>query len=95
VVGFDICCSGRLRGKRGSPETTWASLTNDSAYEHSNVQLTKEVFKVAIDEFLHEYARATNELIASMGEGGLLTDLRKVVATAAKMPQTISSCGGV
>jgi len=58
---------GRLRGKRGSPETTWYELAHGPTYEYGtgSVALTKEVFKVSLDEFLHEYARITNELIKS------------------------------
>jgi hypothetical protein len=57
---------GRLRGKRGAPKTTWYALANGLAcdFNTGSVQLTKEVFKVALDEFLQLYARVTNDLRA-------------------------------
>ena len=50
----------RLEGKRGSPDTTWSSVATDSDLD--SVPLTKEVFKVAVREFLTEYARISELL---------------------------------
>jgi len=56
---------GRLRGKRGTEETTWGSLASNPSdkYRTGSVALTKEIFKVALSEFLQEYAKATDSLI--------------------------------
>lgn len=52
----------RLKGKRGSSATAWSSVAGDSELE--SVTLTKEVFKVAVKEFMTEYGRIS-ELLAN------------------------------
>lgn len=49
------------QGKRGSPEVSWMNVA--SGCDSDSVRLTKEVFKVAVREFLAEYARIS-ELLA-------------------------------
>lgn len=50
----------RLKGKRGSSTTAWLAVAGDSELE--SVPLTKEVFKVAVREFMVEYGRISQLL---------------------------------
>lgn len=55
----------RLKGKRGSSATAWSAVAEDSELE--SVPLAKEVFKVAVREFMVEYGRIS-ELLANDSE---------------------------
>jgi hypothetical protein len=52
----------RLDGKRGSEETTWLRVAGKIPNSGS-VPIAKEVFKVAVQEFMQEYARVTAAIL--------------------------------